>query len=152
MLSGLADLMPTASPSKALESYRESIELARTIEYADWSPNALGASPQSPWPAEMRETQRRYSASLAGSVERIGLTLSPEENEELDAAIAQARERWATSTFDAAWAEEAVRTSTRRSSSRSVSRRPSRLEGPLTRQFDSADRCGSVLVDDSSAP
>ena len=53
----------------------------------------------------MRETQRLCSASSPAFVERIGASLSPEEKEELDAAIAQAREALGNDAFDAAWAE-----------------------------------------------
>ena len=70
-----------------------------------WSPAASGASPQSPWPAEMQETQRLYSASSPGSSSASPRTLSPGEKEELDAAIAQAREALGNDAFDAAWAE-----------------------------------------------
>jgi hypothetical protein len=42
---------------------------------------------------------------FAGLVERIGATLNPGEQEELDAAIAQAREALGNDAFDAAWAQ-----------------------------------------------
>jgi hypothetical protein len=42
---------------------------------------------------------------FVGFVERIGAILTPGEKEELDAAIAQAREALGNDAFDAAWAE-----------------------------------------------
>jgi hypothetical protein len=41
---------------------------------------------------------------FVGFVERIGAILTPGEKEELDAAIAQAREALGNEAFDAAWA------------------------------------------------
>ena len=70
-----------------------------------WLPIAFGASPQSPWPAEMQETQRLCSASSPGSSSASARVLNPAEKEELDATIAQAREALGNDAFDAAWAE-----------------------------------------------
>ena len=105
VLGGLADLMRTTSPARALEYYRESLELAWEMGYL----------------AQVAECLRRIAAIalaggdardaatllgvFAGLVERIGASLSPKDNEELDAATAQARELLGNDAFDAAWAQ-----------------------------------------------
>ena len=105
VLSGLAELMRTASPSKALEYYRESIELAWTIEY----PALVGECLRGIAVIALASGDARDAATLlgvfAGLVERIGAILSPAEKEELDATIAQAREALGNDAFDAALAE-----------------------------------------------
>jgi hypothetical protein len=105
VLSGLADLTRTASPSKALEYYRESIELALTIEYLALVAECLRGIAA----IALSSGDARDAATLLGAfaefVERIGLTLRPEEKEELDAAIAHARGALGNNAFDAAWAE-----------------------------------------------
>ncbi len=105
VLSGLADLMRTASPSKALEYYRESIELAWEMGYLAQVAYCL----RSISAIALAGGDARDAATLlgvfAGLVERIGAILSPAEKEELDATIAQAREALGNDAFDAAWAE-----------------------------------------------
>ena len=107
ILSGLADLMRTAHPAQALEYYRESIELAWTIGLSGArSPTAFGASPKSHWPAEMRETQRRFSASSPGSSSASAASFNPDgEGTVSTRRSAQAREALGNDAFDAAWAE-----------------------------------------------
>ena len=106
ILLGLADLMRTASPSKALEYYRESIELARTMGY-------LGLVADCLWGiADNRPGQRRCARSSDAtrllrrrSSSALGASSVQTEKEEFDAAIAQAREALGNEAFDAAWAE-----------------------------------------------
>jgi predicted ATPase len=105
VLSGLADLMRTTSPSKALEYYRESIELARTMGYQALVAERLKSIAE----IALAGGDARDAATLlgvfVGLVERISANLSPGEKEELEAAIAQAREALGNDAFDAAWAE-----------------------------------------------
>ncbi len=105
VLSGLADLLRTANPSKALEYYRESIELAWTIEYLALVAECVRGIAA----IALASGDARGAATLLGVFaeffERIGLTLSAEEKEELDAAVAQAREALGNDAVDAAWAE-----------------------------------------------
>ena len=105
ILLGLAELTRTASPSKALEYYRESIELARTMGYLGLVADCLRGIAT----IALAGGDARDAATLLGVfaafVERIGAILSPEDKEELDAAIAQAREALGNEAFDAAWAE-----------------------------------------------
>jgi predicted ATPase len=105
VLSGLADLMRTTSPSKALEYYRESIELAWEMGYLAQVAVCLRAIAA----IALAGGDARDAATLlgvfVGFVERIGAILTPGEKEELDAAIAQAREALGNDAFDAAWAE-----------------------------------------------
>jgi predicted ATPase len=104
VLSGLADLMRTASPSKALEYYRESIELAWEMGYLGQVAVCLrGIAAIALTGGDAREAATLLSVFVA-FVERIGAILSPAEKEELDAAIAQAREALGNDAFDAAWA------------------------------------------------
>ena len=75
--------------------------------WAIWgsSPTVFGASPQSPSPAEMREKQRLCSAFSPRSTSASARVVSPGDKEELDAAIAQAREALGNEAFEAAWTE-----------------------------------------------
>ena len=105
VLSGLADLMRTASPSKALEYYRESIELAWEMGYLAQVAYCLrGISAIALAGGDARDAATLLGV-FAGLVERIAAILSPAEKEELDATIAQAREALGNDAFDAAWAE-----------------------------------------------
>ena len=108
VLSGLADLMRTASPSKALEYYRESIELAWEMGYLAQVADCLrGIAPIALAGGDARDAATLLGV-FAAFVERIGAILSPADKEELDATIAQAREALGNDAFDAAWAEGGV--------------------------------------------
>jgi predicted ATPase len=105
VLGGLADLMRTTRPARALEYYRESIELAWTIEYlAQVAVCLRGIAAIALAGGDAREAATLLSVFVA-FVERIGAILSPAEKEELDPTIAQAREALGNDAFDAAWAE-----------------------------------------------
>ena len=106
VLSGLADLMRTASPSKALEYYRESIELAWEMEYQALVAGCIrGIAAIALAGGDARDAATLLGV-FVGLVEGISAnTLSPGENQELDAAIVQAREALGNDAFDAAWAE-----------------------------------------------
>jgi predicted ATPase/class 3 adenylate cyclase len=105
ILLGLAELMRTASPSKALEYYRESIELARTMGYLGLVADCLrGIATIALASGDAREAATLLSV-FAALYERIGVIFSPGDKEELDAAIAQAREALGNEAFDAAWTE-----------------------------------------------
>ena len=105
VLLGLADLMRTASPSKALEYYRESIELARTMGYLALVADCLMGIAA----IALASGDARDAATLLGVFAGVRRAhrrdLSPADKEELDAAIAQAREALGNEAFDAAWAE-----------------------------------------------
>jgi predicted ATPase/class 3 adenylate cyclase len=105
ILLGLAELMRTASPSKALEYYRESIELARTMGYLGLVADCLrGIATIALASGDAREAATLLSV-FAALYERIGAIFSPGDKEELDASIAQAREALGNEAFGAAWAE-----------------------------------------------
>jgi predicted ATPase len=105
VLSGLAELMRTTSPSSALGYYRESIELARTMGYQA----LVAACIRGIASTALAGGDARHAATLLGVfvgwVERISSNLSPGEKEELEAAIVRAREALGNDAFDAAWAE-----------------------------------------------
>jgi predicted ATPase len=104
VLSGLADLVRTTNPSRALEYYRESIELAWKMGYLAQVAECLKAIAA----IALAGGNARDAATLlgvcAGLVERIFTNLSPEDQEEIDAAVAQARGALENDAFDAAWA------------------------------------------------
>ena len=105
ILLGLAELTRTASPSKALEYYRESIELARTMGYLGLVADCLrGIATIALASGDAREAATLLSV-FAAFYERIGAIVSPGDKEELDAAIAQAREALGNEAFEAAWTE-----------------------------------------------
>jgi predicted ATPase/class 3 adenylate cyclase len=105
ILSGLAELMRTTSPSRALEYYRESIELAWEIGYlAQIAACLMGVAAIALAGGDARDAATLLGV-FAAMYERIGVTFSPEDKEELDAAIAQARDALGNDAFDAAWAE-----------------------------------------------
>ena len=105
ILLGLAELMRTASPSQALEYYRESIELARTMGYLGLVADCLrGIATIALASGDAREAATLLSV-FAAFYERIGAIVSPGDKEELDAAIAQAREALGNEAFEAAWTE-----------------------------------------------
>jgi predicted ATPase/class 3 adenylate cyclase len=105
ILLGLAELMRTASPSKALEHYRESIELARTMGYLGLVADCLrGIATIALASGDAREAATLLSV-FAALYERVGAIFSPGDKEELDAAIAQVREALGNEAFGAAWAE-----------------------------------------------
>ena len=78
VLLGLADLMRTTSPVEGPRVLpgEHRARLGRWDTWG-WSPTAFGASPQSPWPAEMQETQRLCSASSRGSSSASARVVSP---------------------------------------------------------------------------
>jgi hypothetical protein len=97
--------MRTASPSKALEYYRESIELARTMGYLGLVADCLrGIATIALASGDAREAATLLSV-FAAFYERIGAIVSPGDKEELAAAIAQAREALGNEAFEAAWTE-----------------------------------------------
>ena len=105
VLAGFADLMRTTSPSRALEYYRESIELAREMGYLAQVAYCLqGVAAIALAGGDARDAATLLGA-CAGLVERIYANLSPEDQEELDSAIAQVREAMENDEFDAAWIE-----------------------------------------------
>ena len=105
VLGGLADLMWTTSPARALEYYRESIELAWDMGYLVQVAVCLrGIALIALASGDAREATTLLSVFTA-FVEHIGAILSPAEREELDATIAQAREALGNDAFDVAWAE-----------------------------------------------
>ena len=105
VLGGLADLMRTTSPARALECYRESIELAWEMGYLAQVALCLRGIAA----IALASGDARDAATLLGVfaelVERFGWIFSPAEQEEFDATIAQAREALEHDAFDAAWAE-----------------------------------------------
>jgi len=104
VLSGLADLMRTTSPARALEYYRESIELTWEMGYLALVAVCLrGIAAIALAGGDARDAATLLEV-FAGLVERIGASLSPVEKEDLDATIAQAREALGNDAFDAAWA------------------------------------------------
>jgi len=104
VLGGLANLMRTTSPARALDYYRESIELAWEMGYLAQVADCLrGVAAIALAGGDARDAATLLGV-FAGLVERIGATLNPGEQEELDAAIAQAREALGNDAFDAAWA------------------------------------------------
>ena len=104
VLMGLADLMRTASPSKALEYYRESVELARSMGYLTLVADCLMKIAAIAVASRGARAAATLLGFLAGFVERLG-GFDATEKTEFDAAIAQARGALGDGTFDAAWAE-----------------------------------------------
>jgi predicted ATPase/class 3 adenylate cyclase len=104
VLGGLADLMRTSSLSEALEYYRESIEVAWTIGYIA----QVGACLMRIAPIALASGDARATATLLSVVPGVAEPfggLSPQEQEEFDGAIGQAKEALGEDAFDAAWAE-----------------------------------------------
>jgi predicted ATPase/class 3 adenylate cyclase len=105
MLFGLADLMRTTHPAQALEYYRESIEVASTIGYAAlvhyclWRIAAISLAGR-----DAREAATLLGV-VSGFVERLGGSFNPEEQEQFDATIADAKGALGKDAFEAAWAE-----------------------------------------------
>ena len=93
-----------ASPSKALEYYRESIELARTMGYLGLVGNCLPGIAVIALTSGEAKTAATLLGFRGGFAERFG-GLSPREKDELDEAIAQVRESLGNEAFDAAWTE-----------------------------------------------
>jgi predicted ATPase len=105
VLGGLADLMRTTSPSRALEDYRESIELAWEMGYLAQVADCLrGIAAIALAGGDARDAATLLGV-FAGLDERIIPSLSQKDKEELDAAPAQARELLGNDAFDAAWAQ-----------------------------------------------
>jgi tetratricopeptide (TPR) repeat protein len=104
VLSGLADLMRTTRPSRALEYYRESIELARTMGYLALVAECLNGIAAIALDGGDARDAATLLGALAALIERIYANVSPEDQEEIDAAIAQARGALENDAFDAAWA------------------------------------------------
>jgi predicted ATPase/class 3 adenylate cyclase len=105
VLSGLADLMRTASPSKALAYYRESIELAWRMGYVALVAGCLrGIAAIGLAGGDARATATLLSV-FAGIVERTGLPPNAGERAELDEMSARAAEALGQDAFDTAWAE-----------------------------------------------
>jgi predicted ATPase len=105
VLGGLADLMRTTSPARALEYYRESIELAWEMGYLAQVALCLQGIAAIALAGGDARDAATLLAVFVGLVERISANLNAGEKEELDAAIAQAREALGNDAFDAAWAE-----------------------------------------------
>jgi predicted ATPase len=104
VLLGLADLMRTASPSKALEYYRESVELARSMGYLTLVAECVMRIAAIALASKGARAAATLLGFLAGFVEPLG-GLDATEKTEFDAAIAQARGALGDRTFDAAWAK-----------------------------------------------
>jgi predicted ATPase/class 3 adenylate cyclase len=104
VLAGLADLMRTASPSNALEYYRESVELARSMGYRTLVAECVMRIAAIALASRHARDAAKLLGFLAGFVEPLG-GLDALEKTEFDAAIAQARGALGDRTFDAAWAE-----------------------------------------------
>jgi predicted ATPase len=104
VLLGLADLMRTASPSKALEYYRESVELARSMGYLTLVAECVMRIAAIALASKGARAATTLLGFLAGFVEPLG-GLDATEKTEFDAAIAQARGALGDRTFDAAWAK-----------------------------------------------
>jgi predicted ATPase len=104
VLSGLANLIRTTSPSRALEYYRESIELAWEMGYLAPVADCLRGIAA----IALAGGDARDAATLLGvfaALDERGIpSLSPKDEEELAAAPAQARELLGNQAFDAAWA------------------------------------------------
>ena len=107
ILFGLGDLTRTTSPSKALEYYRESIELARTMGYLGLVGNCLPGIAVIALTSGQAKTAATLLGFRGGFAERFG-GLSPREKDELDEAIAQVSEALGNEAFDAAWTEGGV--------------------------------------------
>jgi predicted ATPase/class 3 adenylate cyclase len=106
ILSGLADLMRTAHPAQALEYYRESMELAWTIDYLPFVHYCLWRIAEIALAGGNARNAATLLGVVAGFVERLGSSFNPEEEEQFDAAIRDAREALGND-FDAVWAEGA---------------------------------------------
>jgi hypothetical protein len=96
--------MRTTRPARALEYYRESIELACTIGYLPFVHYCLWRIAE----IALAGGDAREAATLlgvvAGFVERLGSSFNPDEEEQFHAAIRHAREALGNDMFDAAWA------------------------------------------------
>jgi len=95
----------TTSPARALEYYRESIELAWEMGYLAQVALCLQGIAAIALAGGDARDAATLLAVFVGLVERISANLNAGEKEELDAAIAQAREALGNDAFDAAWAE-----------------------------------------------
>jgi tetratricopeptide (TPR) repeat protein len=105
VLSGLADLARTASPSTALAYYRESIELAWRMGYVALVAGCLrGIAAIGLAGGDARATATLLGV-FAGIVERIGLPPDAGEQADLDEMSARATEALGKDAFDTAWAE-----------------------------------------------
>jgi predicted ATPase/class 3 adenylate cyclase len=104
ILFGLGELTRTTSPSKALEYYRESIELAQSMGYIGLVGDCLPGIAVIALTSGEAEDAATLLGFYAGFAERFG-DLSPHQKDEIDAAIAQAREALGNEAFDAAWTE-----------------------------------------------
>ena len=104
ILSGLADLMRTAHPAQALEYYRESMELAWTIDYLPFVHYCLWRIAEIALAGGNAKNAATLLGVVAGFVERLGSSFNPDEEEQFDAAIRDAREALGND-FDAVWAE-----------------------------------------------
>jgi predicted ATPase len=104
VLTGLADLMRTASPSKALEYYRESVELARSMGYLTLVAECLMGIAAIALASRGARDAATLLGFLAGFAERVG-GFELWEIDAFNAAIAQAREALSREAFDEAWAE-----------------------------------------------
>lgn len=104
VLAGLADLMRTASPVQALEYYRESIELARSMGYLAQVYDCVKKIAGIALAGGGARDAATLFGFLAGLVERLG-GFDATEKTEFDAAVAEARAALGDGTFDGAWAE-----------------------------------------------
>jgi predicted ATPase len=104
VLLGLGDLLRTASPSRALEYYRESIELAWTMEYLGLVAGCLRGIAAVALAGGDATDAATLLGVFVGLVERLSENPTPGEREELDAEIAQAKDALGNDAFDAAWA------------------------------------------------
>jgi predicted ATPase len=104
LLTGLAELIRTASPSKALEYYRESVELARSMGYLTLVAECVMRIAAIALANRGARDAATLLGFLAGFVEPLG-GFNATEKAEFDAAIAQARGALGDGTFDTAWAE-----------------------------------------------
>ena len=102
ILLGLGDLTRMASPSNALDYYRESIELARTMGYLGLVGNCLLGFAVIALASGAEKAAVTLLGFLAGFAERFG-GLGPREKDEFDTAIGQAREVLGNEAFEAAW-------------------------------------------------
>ena len=106
ILLGLADLMRTAQPvegPRVLPGEHRARLDHRTI-YGSFD-YCLPAHRRNRTGQRKCEDAATLLGVLAGFVERLGGSFSPEEKEELDAAIRDAREALGNEAFDAAWTE-----------------------------------------------
>ena len=104
VLSGLADLTRTASPSKALEYYRESVEAARSMGYLAQAAACLMAIAEIALAGGGPKDATTLFGFLAGFVERLD-GFDAAGKTEFDTNILEARGALGDRAFDAAWAE-----------------------------------------------